>query len=373
MLRALALPRYAARLIVIAAFAVFLCTVNGASAAGGIAPPLGAAASFSVLAALSMSAAGAGTTVSGDLGLSTNTATSRTGPWTVGGTEYFGPLSLAKTAHDDALGAFNNLAGQSSNGTWSASPWSPPAGVWTVASDTTFLGTITLSGGFNDVWVFQVGRDMTFTGSVIMTGNAQPCHVFWQIGRDATIALGSKLVGTLIASRDVTLVSGATVNGRIISLNSSLTTDGNNISGPTCAAAPTATNTATSTATATSTTTRTPTPTITPGGPTLTPTATNTPTPTATHVPASGPTATNTPVERESTNTPVPSAPTATNTPNITPGGPTLTPTPQFILPKTGASAGRDTTVPVVIGLAGLAGLAGYVGLRLRGRKASKH
>jgi hypothetical protein len=197
-------------------------------------PELGAAASFSVLAASSAASANM-TILSGDLGLSPGLAVSRTGPWTVGGTEYFGPLSLAATAQTDALGAFNNLAGQFSDGVWSASPWSPLPGVWTAASDTTFAGTITLSGGYNDVWVFQVGGDMTFTGVVSMTGGAQACNVFWQIGRDATIAVGSTFVGTLIASRDVTLVSGATVDGRIISLNRDLTTDGNRITGPTCA------------------------------------------------------------------------------------------------------------------------------------------
>ena len=91
---------------------------SGVSArATASAPSLGAASSFSVLADLSMSAAGPGTTVGGNLGLSTGLASSRTGAWTVGGTEYFGPLSLAKTAHDDALSAFNNLAGQISIGT----------------------------------------------------------------------------------------------------------------------------------------------------------------------------------------------------------------------------------------------------------------
>jgi hypothetical protein len=211
------------------------------------APSLGAASTFSVLAALSMSAAGAGTTVSGDLGLSPGLASSKTGPWTVGGSQYFGPLSLAFNAQASALSAYANLAGQGSNGVWSASPWSPVPGVWTAASDTTFTGALTLSGSYNDVWVFQVGRDMTFSGSVTMAGNAQPCNVFWQIGRDATIATGTKFIGTLIASRDVSLVSGATVNGRIISLNSSLTTDGNTISGPTCVAGPPSTPTNTPT------------------------------------------------------------------------------------------------------------------------------
>jgi type VI secretion system secreted protein VgrG len=117
-------------------------------------------------------------------------------------------------------------------------PWSPPPGVWTVALDTTFTGTITLNGDYSDVWVFQVGQDMTFSGSVVLGGNVQACHVFWQIGRDATIAAGSSFAGTLIASRDITLVSGATVNGRILSLDGALTTDGNTINCPTCATAP---------------------------------------------------------------------------------------------------------------------------------------
>lgn len=256
----------------VASVAALLLGPSSAPAAS--APTLGAAGTFSVLAALSMSAANP-TTVTGDLGLSPGFASSKTGTWIVGGIQSFGdsvPLP-AFNAQAAALGAFTNLAGQPSDGGWSASVWSPVPGVWTAASDTTFAGTITLNGGVTDVWVFQVGRDMTFTGSVVLTGDAQACNVFWQIGRDATIGVSSAFVGTLIASRDVTVVSGATVNGRIISLNSSLTTDGNTISGPTCLAAPTPTGTPpTATATVTGTpptATPTQTPTHTPGTPIL--------------------------------------------------------------------------------------------------------
>ncbi len=211
----------------------------------GTDPGLGVAESFSVLAALSMSAAGAGTTVQQNLGLSPGLAISRTGPWTVGGAEYFGPLSLAANAQTAALGAFNNLAGQVSDGPWSVSPWSPVPGVWTDASSPVFAGTITLNGGYTDVWVFQISSDFTFSGSVVLAGNAQACHVYWQVARDATIAAGSSFAGTLIASRDITLVSGATVNGRVISLNGALTTDGNNIFSSPCIA-PTTTSEETS-------------------------------------------------------------------------------------------------------------------------------
>jgi hypothetical protein len=57
------------------------------------APDLGAAESFSVLAALSTSAATT-TTICGDLGLSPGLESSRTGDWVVGGSEYFGTGGL---------------------------------------------------------------------------------------------------------------------------------------------------------------------------------------------------------------------------------------------------------------------------------------
>ena len=205
--------------------------------AAAAAPSLSTVTNFSILGALSAASANT-TTISGDLGLSPGLAISRTGPWVVNGTEYFGPSSAAFGAQADALIAFNNLTAQTSDGTWSLNP-APVPGVWTAAGSATFAGpTLTLTGGYNDVWVFQVGSDFTFTGNIVLAGNAQACNVFWEIGRDATIASGSTFVGTLIASRDVVLASGATVNGRIIALHGALTTDANTISGPTCVSAP---------------------------------------------------------------------------------------------------------------------------------------
>ena len=201
-------------------------------------PGLGAADSFSALAALSASSANT-TTISGNLGLSPGVASSITGPWVIGGTQYAGPSTLAFNAQSAALGAFNNMAGQGSSGTWASA--SPVAGVWTIASDETWSGTLTLTGGYNDVWIFQIGRDLSFSGSVVMAGNAQACHVYWQVGRSATIASGSGFIGTLIASADISVVSGASVEGRVMALNSSLTTDNNTITFPRCLSAPTPT------------------------------------------------------------------------------------------------------------------------------------
>ncbi len=229
-------------LVSIFTFGGFKNNFTGKSlAATVVAANLSSATNFSVLAALSTSSAASGTTTSGDLGLSPGLAVSRTGTWTVGGTEYFGPSSAAFNAQADALIAFNNLVSETPDGVWASA--SPTPGVWNIATDTTFAGpTLTLTGSPTDVWVFQIGNDMTFTGSVVLAGGAQACNVFWEVGRDATIGAGSSFVGTLIASRDITLASGATVNGRLISLNSSITATGaaHTISGPgTCVAAPT--------------------------------------------------------------------------------------------------------------------------------------
>lgn len=200
------------------------------------APGLGAASSFSALAAVAASSANT-TTIAGDLGLSTNLESSRTGPWVVDGSEYFGPGTLASDARSSAQGAFGNMAGQSSDGTWSLNP-NPVPGVWTAADSPSFSGTLTLTGDYSDVWVFQISTDFTFSGAVVMAGNAQPCNVYWQVASDATIASGSAFIGTLIAGNDITLVSGATVSGRILSLDGALTTDNNNISMPPCGSAP---------------------------------------------------------------------------------------------------------------------------------------
>lgn len=200
------------------------------------APGLGAASSFSALAALAASSANT-TTIAGDLGLSTNLASSRTGPWVVGGSEYFGPGTLAADARTSAQGAFGNMASQTSDGTWSLNP-NPVPGVWTAADSPTFSGTLTLTGDYSDVWVFQISDSFTFTGSVVMAGNAQACNVFWQVASAATIASGSAFTGTLIAGGDITLVSGATVSGRMLSLDGAITTDNNTISMPPCNSAP---------------------------------------------------------------------------------------------------------------------------------------
>ena len=219
-------------ILLVAAAGISYTGVIARPYSGATAPGLGAADGFSALAALSATSANT-TTLAGNLGLSPGVESSRTGPWNVGGTEYFGPSTLAGNAQTDALGAYTNLANQGSDGAWSGTT-NPNPGVWSSGSSETFTGTLTLTGGYDDVWVFQIPASLTFSGSVVMEGDAQACHVFWQVGEDTTIASGSTFVGTLISENNIVLVSGANVSGRVISLVGALTTDNNTISMPPC-------------------------------------------------------------------------------------------------------------------------------------------
>lgn len=220
-------------------FALGLAAPITTFAIAATAPNLGTSASFSVFAGSSMSADGSGATVSGDLGV--NPGLSVSGPWTVGGARYFGTGGLSGTAKTDATAAWTSMSEVSQPGGTAWDPavlgdQTPAAGLYTRAGSATITTPITLNGTASSVWIFQITDDMTFQAGATITLGAgvNACNVYWRIARDATIngAPGNTFRGTLIANRDVSLVTGATVVGRIMALTGSLTTAGiTNISG----------------------------------------------------------------------------------------------------------------------------------------------
>jgi len=130
----------------------------------------------------------------------------------------------------------------SSGGTaWNPAVVNPTltAGLYTRDGDATFGSTLTLNGSATDVWIFQINSSLTFTdeATIVLTGGAQACNVFWRVASSATIngASGKTFVGTLIANSSVSLIGGATVNGRMMALTGTLSTAGiTRITGPTC-------------------------------------------------------------------------------------------------------------------------------------------
>jgi Ice-binding-like len=78
---------------------------------------------------------------------------------------------------------------------------------------------VTLSGGANDTWVFQIAQNLTMGpgASVTLAGGAQASHITWQVGGGVGVTLndGAHLEGTILAAKAIVLITNATVNGRL--------------------------------------------------------------------------------------------------------------------------------------------------------------
>jgi hypothetical protein len=79
---------------------------------------------------------------------------------------------------------------------------------------------ITLSGGPNDVWIFQISGDLTVANGAQMSlaGGALPKNIFWQIGGGTGVTIGTTahFEGIIMAAKAITLNTGATGNGRLL-------------------------------------------------------------------------------------------------------------------------------------------------------------
>lgn len=94
---------------------------------------------------------------------------------------------------------------------------------------------VTLSGGPNDVWIFQVAGDViqASSTSVFLNGGAQAKNVFWQVGGGTGVALDTTatFTGVVLAEKAITVNTNAVVNGRLLS-QTSVTLDKNTVTPP---------------------------------------------------------------------------------------------------------------------------------------------
>lgn len=128
----------------------FAGTAGAAHAAPGDAGFLGAAESFSVLGASTVTNGGASTFLPGDLGVSPGSALVGFGPGegTVGGTQYAPPDALPGTAQTDATTAANELMAVPSYDVGAANlgGFTYTSGSYSSATSLDHTGTITLQG-----------------------------------------------------------------------------------------------------------------------------------------------------------------------------------------------------------------------------------
>ena len=208
----------------------------------GHVPSLGAAASFAVLAATTVTNTGL-TVVNGNLGVSPGTAVTGFGPGIISnGAIYSGAGSLAGPAQASALTAYNDLVGQGclpannlsgkvlgvSIGAVTLGP-----GVYCFDTSAQLTTTLTLDDGGDPgaLFIFQIGTTITTASNsqVVMSSGSRGANVYWQIGTSATIGTGTMFRGDIIASTSITMTTSASTTGRLFAIGAAVTMDTNNV------------------------------------------------------------------------------------------------------------------------------------------------
>jgi hypothetical protein len=221
------------------------------------APPvvdLGTAANYTVLAGSAITSI-APSVITGDVGLSPATGANISGltQAQVVGTIYAvndsGPVGSVSdagrltTAQGDLTIAYNNAAARTPVPTGPfLNPGSANIGTLTLVPGlykftSTLLisgGNVTLSGGANEVWIFQIGTSLTLANNmqVILTGGAKAANVFWQVGSSAALGTNSVMKGTIMADQSITMGTGGTLEGRALARIAAVTLASNAVTRP---------------------------------------------------------------------------------------------------------------------------------------------
>jgi len=77
---------------------------------------------------------------------------------------------------------------------------------------------VTLAGGANDVWIFQIGQDLTVgNGSIVtLSGGALAKNIFWQVAGQATLGTTADFKGIILSKTLISFNTGALFTGRAL-------------------------------------------------------------------------------------------------------------------------------------------------------------
>jgi hypothetical protein len=77
---------------------------------------------------------------------------------------------------------------------------------------------VTLSGGPNDTWVFQIAQNLTVRNSAIITlqGGAQVKNIFWVVSGQANLGTYCNFKGNILSKTLISCNTGATITGKLL-------------------------------------------------------------------------------------------------------------------------------------------------------------
>ena len=232
--------------------ALALMTPHRALAAGPAPVDLRSAAHFTILAGATITTTGGGI-INGDIGASpiTGAAILLTQAQVHGiiyAVDAAGPAgsvidpALLTTAKGDLTAAINDAAGRmpAPTGVFLNPELIPGSGdfggMTLVPGLYKFTGTasasdgnVTLTGGPDDVWIFQITGDLQIGAAVqiILAGGAQARNIFWQVGSSAVIGTFAVFKGTILAGQSITMNTTSAMDGRALAFTAGVTYNGN--------------------------------------------------------------------------------------------------------------------------------------------------
>lgn len=131
------------------------------------------------------------------------------------------------TAVENMITGYNDAAGRPSpdftelaTGNIGGKTLTP--GLYKWSSDVTATSDVTLSGGADDVWIFQIAGNLTTGAAVKITleDGAQAKNIFWQVAGIVTMGTTSHFEGVVLSKTSIILKTGASMKGRALAQTS---------------------------------------------------------------------------------------------------------------------------------------------------------
>lgn len=137
-----------------------------------------------------------------------------------------------QTAYTDAAGRVNPDYTELYSGVLTGQTLIPGLYKWS-SGVTIGAGGCTITGGPDDVWIFQIAQNLTVAnaGIVTLNGGAQPQNIFWQIAGQANIGTTAQFKGVVLCQTMISMNTGATLNGRLLA-QTAVTLNQNNVTKP---------------------------------------------------------------------------------------------------------------------------------------------
>ena len=147
------------------------------------------------------------------------------------------PMNLT-TSVNNMITAYNDAAGRPSpdfseltTGNIGGRTLTPGLYKWT--NTVTIPADVTISGGADDVWIFQIAGNLTQSSAVkmILSGGAKASNIFWQVAGEVTVGTTAHFEGIILCQTGITLQTGASMNGRALA-QTAVIIDGNTMVNP---------------------------------------------------------------------------------------------------------------------------------------------